>query len=309
LKIIYFLSPRYPYETVIYPGVGPLYAKSFGWPTANIDRLWEVECDIGIVDNRLMEADFETIDAFLADSARRFPLFFKLSDPDMPAYADKTTRYTLAKKDVAGAHYISIYNPAGPLKEFMASMKRSRMVRLPFPYDRSREIDRDFDGKKRGVFLSGANHPELYPMRALLHRQRTVNPLLRFAVPVLRHPGYPENGKEPLHDIMFGRFVEYAARFSHFFLCGTRYRVELMKYVECAYAGCVPFGEAPAALRDITSDCFVAYSGRSMQLVKEILSDKQAMQERAAEYRRVMRAERDPQRLNDELRRQVAAVL
>lgn len=309
LKIIYFISPQYPYEAVIYPGVGPLYAKAFGWPTVDLDKLSETECDIGIVDNRLAEFDFESIDAFLASPERRFPLFFKLSDPDMPTYADKTTRYILAKKDVAGVHYISIYNPEGPLKEFIDSMKRSKMVRLPFPYDSSRELARDFDEKRRGVFLSGTSNRELYPLRALLRRQRAINPLLRLAVTALEHPGYPEYCREHLHNILFERFIEYAARFSHFFLCGSRYRVELMRYIECAYANCVPFGEAPIALKDIASHCFVSYSGRATQLVKEILSDRQDMRRRAAEYRKIMRIERDPVRLNDELKRQIAAGL
>ena len=309
MKIIYFLSPAHPYETVIYPGVGPRYAKAFGWPTLNLDQLAEAECDIGIVDNRLTPSDYGLIDSFLAQSKKRFPILFKLSDPDMPVYADPTTQFILARKDVDGVHYLSIYDPAGPLQDFIVSLKRSKTFRLPFPYDRNRELEKSFESRKRKVFLSGAENAALYPLRTRIHQRMKINPLMWPAVTVLKHPGYPEFSQEPRHNIMFDRYVEYAAQFSHFFLCPSRYRVELMKYVECAYAGCVPIGEPPSSLDEATRHCFVPNAGSFMSLVRETLSDKREMVRRAGAYRDVMRTLRDPGRLERELENQIAAML
>lgn len=309
MKIVYFLSPTHPYETVIYPGVGPRYAKAFGWPTLYLDRLPEAECDIGIIDSRMTPADYGLIDAFLARPKRRFPIFFKLSDSDMPLYADPTTQFILAKKDMDGAHYLSIYDPAGPLQDFIASLKRSKTLRLPFPYDRSQELERSFETRRRKVFLSGAKNEKLYPLRTRMRRRMKINPLMWLAVTVLKHPGYPESGRTPRHNIIFERYIEYASQFSHFFLCPSRYRVELMKYVECAYAGCVPVGEPPATLQDATRHCFVPNAADPVRLLREIHSSKREMAERAGAYRDMMRTLRDPRRLEGELKDQIAAAL
>ena len=309
MKIVYFVSSKYPYDTVIYPGVGPHYARMFGWPVATFEQMADTDCDAGVIDNRTLPADHAFIDGFLARSTRRFPLFFKLSDPDMPTYAHETARYVFDKKDAAGVHYISIYDLEGPLREFARTLKRSRVLHLRFPYDRSREIGTPFEHRRRRVLLSGAYGRELYPLRSLLRRQRRTNPLLRLAVSNLAHPGYPESGQPRRHDITFARFIEHAARFTHFFLCPSRYRVELMKFSECAYAGCVPIGEAPNSLRDEVGDCFVTYSGHALQLVKELTQDRDAMLARATEYRRIMRVLRDPVRLVARFEEEIATVL
>ena len=309
MKIVYFVSSKYPYETAIYPGVGPRYARMFGWPIGTFEQMAETDCDIGVIDNRTLPGDHPLIEAFLAQSTRRFPIFFKLSDPDMPTYTHATARYAFEKKDAAGVHYLSIYDLEGPLREFAQTLKRSRILHLPFPYDRTREIDMRFDGRRRRVFLSGAYGRELYPLRSLLRRQRRKNPLLRLAVSNLPHPGYPESGKPRRHEITFERFIGHAAQFTHFFLCSSRYRVELMKFSECAYAGCVPIGEASNSLRNEVGDCFVTYSGRAFQLLKEVTGDRDAMLKRATEYRRIMRVLRDPARLIAKFEKEIAAVL
>ena len=155
MKIVYFVSRNYPYETAIYPGVGPRYARMFGWPVAPIDEIGAIECDAAIVDNRMLEADRLAVDRFLAQGAPRFPLFFKLSDPDMPKQTNANARYALGKRDVSGVHYISIYDLAGPLREFAESLTRSKVLRLPFPYDSSQDVERGFANRRRRVFLSG----------------------------------------------------------------------------------------------------------------------------------------------------------
>jgi hypothetical protein len=309
VKILYFLSSTHPYETVIYPGVGPRYAKTFGWPTLFLDQLSEAECDIGIIDNRLTPSDYGLIDAFLARSKKRFPVFFKLSDPDMPTYADQTKQFALAKKDFDGVHYLSIYDPAGPLQDFIAALKRSKVFRLPYAYDRSQEVERGFESRRRKVFLSGADSATLYPLRGRMHWRMKTNPLMWFTVTVLKHPGYPEFDPAPRHNIMFERYVEYASQFTHFFLCPSRYRVELMKYVECAYAGCVPIGEPPLSLDEATRHCFIPNAANPVALMREALSDKGEMAARAGVYRDVMRKLRDPGRLERELKNRIAAAL
>jgi hypothetical protein len=310
MRIVYFISSSFRYETVIYSGVGPRFARSFGWPIEPIRSLLDATCDAGVIDGRLTAEDFEQIDAFLAASPKRaFPIFFRLSDPEMPTYNHEQDRYVFRKQDLPGVHYVSIYDPAGPLLDFVGSLKRSRVVRLPYPYDGSKQIERDFVRRRRRVFLSGAQARELYPLRHGLRRKRRWNPLARLAVSELRHPGYPDIAQPLRHGLVHERYLEHAAGFTHFFLCPSRYRVELMKYVECGYAGCVPIGEPPNSLQDHVRHCFLSYSGRTRELLKAIAADRQEMTERAAEYRRIMRVLRDPSQLNAALEEQIRAIL
>jgi hypothetical protein len=310
MRIVYFISSNFRYETVIYSGIGPRFARSFGWPIEPISSIRDVTCDAGLIDGRLTEEDFGQIDAFLAASPQRaFPIFFRLSDPEMPICNHEEDRYVLRKKDLPGVHYVSIYDPEGPVLDFVRSLKRSRVVRLPYPYDVSKQIDRDFARRQRRVFLSGAQSRELYPLRHGLRRKRRWNPLARLAVSELPHPGYPDIGERQRHGFVHERYIDHAAGFTHFFLCPSRYRVELMKYVECGQAGCVPIGEPPNSLKEHVRHCFLSYSGRTMELLKAIAAGRREMAEMAAEYRRIMRALRDPARLNASLEDQIRAIL
>jgi hypothetical protein len=55
--------------------------------------------------------------------------------------------------------------------------------------------------------------------------------------------------------------------------------------------------------------CFLSYSGRTMELLKAIAASRREMTEMAAEYRRIMRAIRDPSKLNASLEDQIHAIL
>jgi len=310
MKLIYFVSSEFDYETVLYAGVGPRFARSFGWQTEPIRTIMDIPCDVGMIDGRLTESDIRQLDAFLAQSpAKRFPIFFRLSDPDMPTYTRESDLYGLRMKDRPGVHYVSLYDPEGPLLEFIKSLKRSSVVRLSYPYDFSREIDQSFAMRRRQVFLSGQQNSRLYPLRHSLRQARTSRWLARLAVTELPHPGYADIGRSRKHEIIHERYIEFAARFTHFFLCPSRYRVELMKYVECGYAGCVPIGEPPNSLKDALRHCMLPYTGRTSQLLKAIMANRNDMIERASEYRRIMRTLRDPVTLNAKLENQIRSVI
>jgi hypothetical protein len=309
VKIIYFVSPTFDFGTVIYPGVGPRYARSFGWPTAPIDALSRTPCDVASIDNRLTPADRVHLDRELVAPERNFPVRFKLSDPEAPNYRDEGTRYIFAQRDAPGVHYLSIYDPQGPLLDFVASLRRSQVLRLPFPYDAAREVERDMASRRRRVLLSGAQSPAYYPLRHRLHRRRRYDPLLRLAVAELPHPGYADVGQGLRHHLVFEAFIAHAAQFTHFFLCPSRYRVEFMKYVECGYAGSVPIGEPPSSLAPEVKDCFIVYAGKARDLLRALAADRREMAERAAAYRAAVRKLRDPATLVSAFEAQINARL
>jgi len=298
LRIIYFHSDTHPYDKAIYPGVGPAFARPLSWEARPISQISQGDCEVAVVDNRLEPGDVELLKRHLAVPASRRPLlFFRVSDPDMPETANPWVRFIFDCADHPGVHYATTYEPEGPFLAFVTTLKVSRVVHLPYPYDSSREVEVPLVGRRRKIFLSGSNSKTLYPLRYALRRRRSQLPWLRWVIFDLKHPGYPEHGKAPRHDITHARFIGLAAEFTHFFLCGSRHNVELMKYAECAYAGCVPVGVPATSLNATAGRYFRPYTARGLDLIREVCQAAPVLEERAAGYRAAMRELRSPARI------------
>lgn len=310
LRIIYFYSDTHAYEKAIYPGVGPAFARPLGWEVRPISALDGGDFDLGVVDNRLEEADVARLERHLALPARSRPaIFFRISDPDMPDSANPNVRFIFDCADLPGVHYATTYDPEGPFLVFTRRLNASGIARLPYAYDSSREVGAPLLGRSRRLFLSGNNSRELYPIRYALRRRRRWSPLLRYLIHDLKHPGYPGQGKPQRHDITHDRFVALAARFTHFFLCGARFNVELMKYVECAYAGSVPVGVPANSLSAAAKRCFRPHTTRLRDLISDLREPISGLEGRAAAYREAMRELRSPARIVSEFAAQAGAIL
>ena len=307
MKKIFFVSCAFPF--VIYPGSGPEFGEAYGWEVRTLDELSATECDVALVENRLCQSDLVLLDRFLsAPNGPRFPVFFKISDPWMPCSRNKEVRYIFAKRDAPGVHYATVYQPAGPAAEFFASLTVSCVVRTPYPYEKRREVDRPMTDRQRRVFLSGARRRKLYPFRETLFRRFSFNPVARRTLARLPHPGYSITGNL-CHDVIREKFVAYAARFTHFFLDPSRYGVELMKYLECAYAGSVPIGAIPESMASIVAACFARSDCRTLQLLSAVRMPVDELEAMAREYRHAMRSARDPARLNEALDDEIRQLL
>ena len=299
MRKLFFVSRAFPWARVIYPGSGPSFGESYGWEVRGLDELADASCDAAIVENRLAPDDLPHLERHLSrPGGPPFPLFFKLSDPEMPLSTNEGVRYLLGQRDRPGVHYVSVYEPAGPVASFVAGLRRSRVARAPFPYDRRREVDRPLDGRARRVFLSGKKDRRLYPFREAMFRRHRWNPLARTALVRLRHPGYPDLGATARHDVIGAKFVERAATCTHFLLDPSRHGVELMKYAECAYAGSVPFGEVPGSLEDVVGAAFVRSAGRTLEVLRAVRRPIDELRAVASAYRDALRRARDPARLD-----------
>lgn len=306
MEIVYFVSDTHRYEQAIYFGVGPHFGAAFGWRIEPLSGLGSCRCDIGVIDNRLEPGDVESIESFLAEPAsRRFPVFFRISDPDMPLSKNPCVKFIFTCGDRTGVHYATTYDLEGPFKAFAESLTRSQIVHLPYPYEQKREIERPLSRRHRRIFLSGADDSRLYPLRSSLRLKRRRNPLLKFAVHELAHPGYPDTGARLTHGIVRDRFVEYAAAYTHFFLCPTVYESELAKYIECAYAGSVPIGQPPKSLATHVKDCFLTWSGSAHQLLSALVTKFDDMQFVATQYRAILRELRNPGTLLSDFKREI----
>jgi hypothetical protein len=310
MNIVYFISSQFDYASAIYPGVGAPVGRSLGWQVETIDNMAATSCEVGVVDNRLTPVDVANLEQFLSKPASaRFPLFFRVSDPDMPRYHSEPVKFIFRCRDEPGIHYASVYEPAGPLGTFLDSMSVSRVALLPYAYEIEREVDRVMAQRKRRIFFSGKRGRGLYPLRATLERKRRFNPLVRLIVADLPHPGYPESGRPQAHSIVGRRYIQHAAGFTHFFLCPSRYGCELMKYLECAYAGCAPTGQPAHAVSDSAGACFFPYSGRTSELFRAVFCDLKETNTRAIRYREIMRELRHPQKIVKDFVDQIHALI
>ncbi|QAY96109.1 hypothetical protein CWB41_10520 [Methylovirgula ligni] len=310
MRIVYFVSSTHRYDEAIYFGVGPKFGAAYGWEVQSIRGIASCLCDVGIIDNRLEPLDVIALESFLALPPRsRFPIFFRISDPDMPVSKKPGVKFIFACGDRDGVHFATTYDPEGPFKDYVAGLKHSRIVNLPYPYETAREVEIDLTQRRRRVFLSGASDEQLYPLRQLLRRKCRHNPLLRIATHDLHHPGYPDSGARLKHSVVREKFVGYAAAYTHFFLCPTRYESELAKYLECAYAGSVPIGLPPKSLAADVKNCFLTWRGTTWEIVHALASDLDGMQLLASQYRTVLRKVREPASLVRNLQKQIAASL
>jgi len=216
MRVAYFSSDTHPYHLAIYPGVGPAFARPLGWPALPLSQLASGACDVAVVDNRLEAPDVALLEALLErPAAERPPIFFRISDPDMPRSDNANVRFIFRQANRPGVHFATTYDPAGPFLDFVRSLSQSKVVPLPYAYDATRELNLGLAGRSRRIFLSGARNKALYPLRHKIRRQSKWSPLGRLMVFDLRHPGYPEAA--PLrHNVTHERFIAMATRFAFF---------------------------------------------------------------------------------------------
>ena len=298
MRVTYFIASNFDYSQVIYPGVGAPFARALGWPVEPISQLGRGDFDIAVIDPRVQREDVPYLSIYLDKPlAKRRPVFFKITDPDTPLSRRFAQRFVFDQANRPGVHYASAYDPAGPLVPFVQSLTSSRVAPLPFVYDQSREVDRPMQSRRRKVLMSGAVSRRVYPLRHRLIWSRRLHPLAFLSVDRLKHPRYPDIGQRQRHAVTHDRFISKAAGYTHLFMCPSVYSVELMKYVECAYAGCVPIGLPPNSLARVVKDSFVTWERGAGDLWKSVRIDSLEASERASAYRTSMRALRDPARV------------
>lgn len=127
------------------------------------------------------------------------------------------------------------------------------LVILPYPYLDEDEfiISDDCEEREKSLFLSGADIKDIYPIRCKLYDLSE-----DFLIKTLRHPGYSGNhwnkgkiGYEYLKELH-----------NHWFMaCTTTHpdKYDLLKYVECAEAGCVCVGEVPKMLEGTEAEKWI----------------------------------------------------
>lgn len=302
--VVMLLSEQFDYAKMICADAGPGYAASLGWPHDGLSRWALYPEHTLIVDNRLTSAEAEAFEVLLHAGQIRQQVMLTVGDPYYEVcrghwYCDFLFRCA----HLPSVYYLSKYIPAETVRDLDEASGRQKLLALPYPYLASREVECPPASRSRQLLLSGCTGETLYPSRHRLMMHRRFNPFLRQLVPVLWHPGYPDQGEALTHDLIGAKYIAHLSRCRFMFLCGSRCSLEFLKYGECAYAGCVPVGYAPLSFPEDLQRQVLPLDFRHLtwSVLRLVAMSRSEAERRAQHYREGLRRERSPDVLNRRL--------
>lgn len=242
-KVVYIVSDRIDHSKLICDDAGPGYAASMGWGHVALSAFRVSDGQVVVVDNRIQEGEFDSLKELIG-SNKNTRFFLKIVDPCNEHRGESYYNFLFDAVDFGNVFLLSTYQPKELAAE-LAGLYKDRFIHLPYPYIRANEIEPE-KSRKNKILISGAMNRAVYPYRygIWLKVTRSVS---RVFFKILKHPGYAEvsdTGKH-IHTITGKAYINYLSDFKYMLLCPSRCFIELLKFNECAYAGCIPVGIAP----------------------------------------------------------------
>lgn len=289
-KIVYLISEELDYGLLICDDAGPGYARSMNWfhdGFANLANYLDEEHVI-ITDPRLSETEYRQ----LYEAVRQHPsvqFIAVVTDPCFEECIDKPLyKFLFRTTTLPNIVYLSQYHPT-EIVAFLRNIKGSdAMLTLPYPYQKEKESQRPFTGRKNKILFSGSLARLMYPDRFRFYRKYRRS-FWRLKVDTLFHPGYPGKGQKFSHSYVGKSYIERLSEYRFMYLDGSRCNLELMKYSECAYAGCVPVGRAPETFHPELRKLVLPIDNRRM--TRSLLNIFSMPENELAEIARAYRAE------------------
>lgn len=250
--IRYIISSSLDYQKLICKDAGPAYAETMGWDIITYTKDISFSSDnLYIIDNRISLEECRQFTIIISNNAA-IQFIVKIVDP---YFEHKDHYYYQWLKEIIqnkNVRLLTVYEP----KEFTAYLSKASVLPIiynPYPYQKKEEVPLDhYSKRKNRILISGAVNSEIYPVRSSIWAASTRS-VSRLFYDTLKHPGYAEiNNTNRQHNIIGAEYVKYLAQYKFMLLCGSRCKIELLKFQECAYAGCLPFGEAPTSLQEIS---------------------------------------------------------
>jgi hypothetical protein len=289
LDVYYILSAKFDYDQLFQKDAGPSFASDYGWRVATLQELPDLQCQIAIIDPRMTSEELPELRAAMGRGRVIFVL--RIIDP----YWEYTRehwwcRFVDDMLDQPRCHVMLTYQPAEITALFAARARVSQFVFAPYVYHADSELPIDHESRSRALFISGACHASIYPVRARIRRVASLWPWL--PTRNLLHPGYPDiTGHGPRHTVVGDAYIRRLAAFRFAAVCSSRCRLEFLKYREFAYAGVVPVGDMPATLLDCPTDAWISWRRNFIALTREMKTMSDTA-ERAQRFRRFMRVRR-----------------
>lgn len=303
----YLVSSNFDYEKTICSDNGPDYANHMGWTSAGLNESEAVVQDypIVLVDTRFNESECNKL-ATLVDNNPETLFGFSVVDPGAEQKGLPYPQLLFDVKDKSNVFYLSRYEPKGTAQHLVELTTQDKLVVVPYAFVDPTYPISNHPARDARIFFSGSLNINTYPYRQTFSRLRRWVPFFTLFIERLEHPGYPDTGGPPTHDIIGDRYIEHLSAYRHMLLTPSKYKVELLKYRECAMAGCVPVGIPPDGFPDDMLHPFVDLPLESafrstLRLPEVFWMGADEAKERAQAYRDAYRKHRDPQLLNKKL--------
>jgi hypothetical protein len=310
VQLRFIVSDQVDYSQRIGRDSGPRYAESLGLPCTGVSSLQDIDHGTHlIIDHTIAETEIETVRQIIERQST--PVLLKVVDPCWSRATKAPTQTPFVRLveeycDRPNVGVLSIHEPREWLEELIVQ-KQPKLLVLPYPYSLDAEQPLkvgQFGTRMDKAILSGLRTPRKYPERTKLYWRRLLSMRYRRHFDVLDHPGHADNGQPLRHQHVLGDFVRYLAGYKYCFLDPSRADLEIMKFTECAYAGCVPLGVPASSLPREARDLFLdvktfLYAMRAHSVDRR----NRDHFERAQAYRRFMSVCRRPDDLREQLLR------
>lgn len=303
-RVSYVVSAQFDYGQWLCADAGPQYAESLGLACEPFDPQ-RIEASnpntFWVFDPRLQADEVRTLES-LASRCPELWLVPRVVDPCWPPEDQNVLRnlaFRLARRPRTAL--LLAYQPAEVTALLADAFGPNRWFVSPYPYVSARELP--LGGKRlHRVLISGSSNPRMYPLRTLARRKRITAPRWRLLSADLAHPGYGIQARQQ-QACIGDRFVAHLARYRFMLLCPSRASAELLKYAECAYAGCAPVGAAAGGLPSGAAACILPFDAADTagSIRRIAATSEQEAWERAFHFRRVMSEARAPHGLREGL--------
>jgi hypothetical protein len=296
-NLIYILSNDFDYDTLIHQGTsGPGYASSFGWKYDYFSNIHLYLDKNIIIDGRHSVGEFNRLQQLIISSPST-TFFICATDPSFDRRDKPFYRFAFSVARYSNVYCLFKYQPE-ELTEELQKLSGTRCFTLNYAYQSELCIDRPIKQRKRKIIVSGYSNT-LYPYRSMFLSIRK-NPLKFMFSEQLPHPGYSDVGNTLTHNIIGSRYIDYLSNFKLMLVTPSRLGLELLKYKECAYAGCVPVGVPPKTFTNDMKAPFITldFDKLTLSTIKAILKSDKELEDRAQAYRKAFQDNRNPQILN-----------
>jgi hypothetical protein len=296
----YIISDVFNYEKHIAPDIGNKYARNMGWKVGPLSTIDLKNEDTFILDALFVENEYPQIEKIIAHNSENL-FIISVIDPCFHCRELRHYKFINEMHRYDNVCIVSRYTPSEVLIEIMERYGRKRFFFLPNVFVDYNIEFKDFNKRQNKIIASGAIDKDVYPLRTMLLNRIKRSFFLKFKVSILRHPGYIDIiPGEYLHDKIGDKYVRYLSEFKYMFITPSRCDCELLKYSECAAAGCLPVGKACSSLPEQAKKNMVEIDftriGKSIKKIFSIPVDE--VKAMAQNYRNIMIKERSRDILN-----------
>lgn len=300
-SFIYILSETIDYNKLICDDAGPGYARSMEWASVSLKDLKNVDSKyIYIIDNRVSENETLALSKIFTNNPLA-KFIIKIVDPFLENFDHFYYLWAFKMVTLDNVNLLSVYE-CKELTSFISKVSGKSIIYAPYPYDQAKEISlNNLNKRSNKIIISGSVNGQFYPFRSSIWL-KSRRSLSRFLFSILKHPGYAEiHNQDFSHNYVRDNFIKYLSNYKHMLLCGSRCEIELLKFHECAYAGCLPVGKCPSTFPEEIKDLFhkLAIKNLFFSTLKYLLTWNKVDHIKNIEiYRKYLRANRSVSEIN-----------